>query len=87
MPSRDVVIGSRIGLHGRPAAMVVQTAAKHPATIWLSKKDGPRANATSILAVLALGARGGDTITITTEGPNAETTLTEMATLLTTDLD
>jgi phosphocarrier protein HPr len=87
MPSRDVVLASRIGLHGRPAAMVVQAAATYPATITLAKGDSPPVPATSILAVLALGARHGDTLTITTSGPNAEATLTAIATLLTTDLD
>ena len=37
MPRRDVVVGSRIGLHGRPAAMVVKTAAAQPVKVKIGR--------------------------------------------------
>ena len=86
MPSRQVVIGSRIGLHGRPAAMVVRTAAEQPVPIMISK-DGAPVNADSILSVLGLGARGGDVVTIAAEGDGADAALDTLAALLVRDLD
>ena len=87
MPSREIVIGSRIGLHGRPAAMVVRTAAAQPVTIRISKEGGKPVDASSILAVLALGARGGDTVTIEADGEGADAALDSLAELLVRDLD
>ena len=87
MASRDVVVGSRIGLHGRPAAMVVKAAAAQPITIKIGKGDRPPVNASSIIAVLALGAHGGDTVTISAEGDGAEAALDALASLLVQDLD
>jgi phosphocarrier protein HPr len=87
MPSQQVVIGSRIGLHGRPAAMVVKAAASQPVRVLISKGDGKPVDAASILGVLALGARGGDTVTIQADGDGADAALEALAALLTQDLD
>jgi phosphocarrier protein HPr len=87
MASKDVVIGSRIGLHGRPAAIVVKTAAAQPVTIKIGKGDKPPVDASSIIAVLALGAHGGDTVTISADGEGAEAALDALAEVLTRDLD
>ncbi len=87
MATRDVVVGSRIGLHGRPAAIVVRTAAAQPVSIKISTGDRPPVDASSIIAVLALGAHGGDTVTISADGEGAETALDALAEVLAQDLD
>jgi phosphotransferase system HPr (HPr) family protein len=87
MASRDVVVGSRIGLHGRPAAIVVKTAAAQGMRIKISTGEKPPVDAGSIIAVLALGARGGDTVTITADGDGAESALDALAEVLAKDLD
>jgi phosphocarrier protein HPr len=87
MPTRDVVVGSRIGLHGRPAAMVVKTAQAQSVTVRISTAERPPVDASSIIAVLSLGAHGGDTVTIEASGDGAEEALAVMATLLARDLD
>jgi phosphocarrier protein HPr len=86
MPSREVVIGSRIGLHGRPAAMLVKTAAEQPVPVKISLA-GRTVDAGSILAVLALGAKGGDTVTVQADGDGADAALDAVAALLVRDLD
>ncbi|MGH3760587.1 HPr family phosphocarrier protein [Actinophytocola sp.] len=87
MPTRDVVVGSRIGLHGRPAAVVVRTAAAQPVTIRIGMGGRLPVDASSIIAVLALGAHGGDTVTISAEGEGAEAALDAVAGVLAEDLD
>ncbi|EHR51774.1 phosphotransferase system HPr (HPr) family protein [Saccharomonospora marina XMU15] len=87
MPSRDVVVGSRIGLHGRPAAIVARTAAAQPVPVRIRVGQRPAVNAASVISVLALGATGGDTVTIEAEGEGAEQALDTMAALLAQDLD
>lgn len=86
MISRQVIIGSRIGLHGRPAAAVVDVAAALPVPVYITR-DGRTADARSIIAVLALGARGGDAVTVHAEGDAAETALDTLVALLSRDLD
>jgi phosphocarrier protein HPr len=87
MATRDVVVGSRIGLHGRPAAIVVKTAASQPVRIRIGTATRPPVDASSIIAVLALGAHGGDTVTIEADGEGAEAALDALAEVLARDLD
>jgi phosphocarrier protein HPr len=87
MPARDVVVGSRIGLHGRPAAIVVKTAQAQKVTVRMSVGDKPAIDARSIIAVLSLGAHGGDTVTIEADGEDTDAALEAMAEVLAKDLD
>jgi phosphocarrier protein HPr len=87
MPNREVAIGARIGLHGRPAALVVQTAAAQPVAVTIRKDGGRSADARSIMQVLALGAKGGDTVMLSADGDGADAALDTMAALLARDLD
>jgi phosphocarrier protein HPr len=88
MGERRVVIGSKVGLHARPAALFVQAAAKQPVKVTIAKAaGGDPVDARSILSVLALDARGGDEIVLTAEGEGAEQALDELAALVARDLD
>lgn len=69
------------GLHARPASLFVQTAAKFQSRISLQGR-GKQADATSIIGVLSLGARNGDTITIRAEGEDAEAALEALSELV-----
>jgi len=81
------VVGSRIGLHGRPAAIVVKTAQAQQVTVKISVPDKSPVDARSIIAVLSLGAHGGDTVTIEADGEGADAALDAMAEVLEKDLD
>jgi phosphocarrier protein HPr len=87
MPERRVVIGSKVGLHARPAAMFVQAAAKQPVKVTIAKVGGDPVDARSILSVLALDARGGDEVVLAADGDGAEQALDELAALVARDLD
>ena len=87
MPERRVVIGSKVGLHARPAAMFVQAAAKQPVKVTIAKVGGDPVDARSILSVLALDARGGDEVVLAAEGDGADQALEELAALVARDLD
>ncbi|TMD63120.1 MAG: HPr family phosphocarrier protein [Chloroflexi bacterium] len=62
------------GLHARPASLFVQTAGRYDARIEVLGR-GRQAEATSIIGVLALGIRKGDTITLRASGKEAEAAL------------
>jgi phosphocarrier protein HPr len=88
MAQRRVVIGSKVGLHARPAAIFVQAAAKQPVKVTIAKAaGGDPVDARSILSVLALDARGGDEVVLAAEGDGAEQALDELVTLVARDLD
>ncbi len=75
-----LIVPNRLGLHARPAALFVRTAAQHQAEIWVSK--GERiANAKSINQVATLGVRYRDEILITAAGPDAAKALVALKTL------
>jgi phosphocarrier protein HPr len=88
MAERRVVVGSKVGLHARPAAMFVQAAAKQPMKVTIAKAAGGKpVDARSILSVLALDARGGDEVVLAAEGDGADQVLDELAALVARDLD
>ncbi len=76
----SIVITNKVGLHARPARLLVQTAALFQSQIQVQCRE-KTANAKSILGVLKLGAALGDTILLHAEGEDAEKaieTLTEL---------
>ncbi len=87
MAQREVIVGSRIGLHARPAALFVKAATAQPVRITVRKGDGPPVDARSILRVLALGARNGDTVILEAEGEGAAEALEVVAIVVAEDHD
>ncbi|MBD0842171.1 HPr family phosphocarrier protein [Streptomyces sp. TRM68416] len=87
MAQRVVSIGSRSGLHARPAAVFVQAASQVPLPVMIAVDGKPPVAADSMLGVMTLGAGHGDRVTLTAEGPQAEVVLDELAALLSKELD
>lgn len=85
--SRTVTLPDGVGLHARPAGLLVAavTASGHRTTIAKTGRDPVPAN--SILSVLGLAAEGGDVLTIEVEGEEAERVADELVALLRTDHD
>ena len=65
------VVQNKMGLHARPAALIVQTANKFKCDVTL-EKDGQSVNGKSIMGVLMLAAAKGSTITVRAEGDTAK---------------
>ncbi|KAB2351486.1 HPr family phosphocarrier protein [Actinomadura rudentiformis] len=83
MTQRNVKIESKVGLHARPAAMFVQTAARAAGDVTVAKRGGgDPVNAKSILSVLGLDARHGEEIVISADGDGADALLDELEALL-----
>ena len=71
MIERSVTISNEAGIHARPAATLVKTAAKFESDIVLSK-DGLDVNGKSIMGVMMLAAEKGSTIAIRIDGTDEE---------------
>ena len=67
MISKDYIITSAEGIHARPATALVKLAKNYKSVI--SIKKGERVvKLNSLLNILSLAAKGGETISILTEG-------------------
>jgi len=71
MIEREVVIKNRTGLHTRPAATLVKTAAKFVSEFTIIK-DGMEINGKSIIGVMTLAAEQGSTLLLRFEGSDEE---------------
>ena len=87
MSSRTVTIGSKVGLHARPASVFAQAVAECGVEVMLTDAGGKTVNAGSILSVLSMGIGYGDTITLSSDDENADLALDSLAQLLASELD
>ncbi|MGV9184474.1 HPr family phosphocarrier protein [Arcanobacterium canis] len=83
MAERVVTVGSKVGLHARPAAKVAEAAEETGADILLIFGE-EEADAASILEIMSLGAMNGDEITVSGEDKAAVNTIAD---LIASDLD
>ena len=68
---KDIRIVNKLGLHARPAALLVQEASRFKATIEL-KTDEMKVNGKSIMGVMMLAAAYGSTLTVIATGEDAQ---------------
>lgn len=87
MTRREATIGSRVGLHARPAALFVQASAATGVPVKIGRDGGALVDARSMLGVLALGAKNGDTVVLEAEGDGADEALDRLVALLAQDHD
>ncbi len=60
-----------VGIHARPAGILVKEAKKYTSTIMIVKGD-KSSKATSLTRLMSLGVRQGDEVTVTIEGEDEE---------------
>jgi phosphocarrier protein HPr len=71
MIEREVTIKNRAGLHTRPAATLVKTAAKFQSE-FLIEKDGMEINGKSIIGVMTLAAEQGSVLQLKFDGEDED---------------
>lgn len=87
MPSREVAIGSSVGLHARPANLFVQEVNKLGLPVTLQKEGSPPVDACSLLGIMTLGVKHGEVVTLAAEGDAADEALDALVEFLTIDHD
>ena len=65
------VITDEVGIHARPAGLLVQEAKKYASTIMIAKGE-KSAKATALMKLMGMGVVKGDEVTITVEGDDEE---------------
>jgi phosphocarrier protein len=81
MPRTDTEIINKLGLHARASAKLTQLAGSFPCEVWM-ERNGRRINAKSIMGVMMLAAGKGSTVTVDTDGEQAETALAAILALI-----
>lgn len=71
MTTFKFVIRDEEGLHARPARLLVKEAGKLDSVILIDK-DGQKGNAKKIFAVMGLGVKKGEEVTVIVEGETEE---------------
>ena len=87
MAERRVIIGWAEGLHARPASIFVRAATAAGVPVTIARNGGTPVNAASMLAVLSLGAEGGEEVTLATEAEDGDATLDRLAKLVAEGLE
>jgi phosphocarrier protein len=78
MVERSAQIVNEAGIHARPAAEIVKTAARFKSDITIIK-DGLDVNAKSIMGVMMLAAECGSTVVLRAEGEDAQAAVDAIA--------
>ena len=80
MPSIDIVISNKLGLHARAAAKLTQLASKFSSEIFIAR-GAQRVNAKSIMGVMMLAAGLGVTVKVDAAGNDADQALLDIQSL------
>ncbi len=68
MRSFDYKIKDALGIHARPAGLLVREAKKYACDLTITKEDGNSANMKSIMKVMSLSVKNDDTVNVMAEG-------------------
>ena len=81
----DYVIKDVVGIHARPAGLLVKEAKNFTSKITIAKGE-KQADATRLIALMGLGVKCGDKITVTCEGSDEDAALKAMSAFLNNNL-
>jgi phosphocarrier protein HPr len=81
MVERRVTVANAHGIHARPAAEIVKTAAQFTSNILL-EKDGLEVNGKSIMGVMMLAAECGSEVIIRADGADADAAIAALSALI-----
>jgi len=71
MKKFNYVITDEVGIHARPAGLLVKEAKKYTSEIIIAKGD-KSAKATALMKLMGMGVVKGDEVTITVEGEDED---------------
>lgn len=77
MQSFQYTIQDPVGIHARPAGLLVKQAKNYASTITI-EKGGQSVNALRLMALMGLCVKQGDTVTVTVEGADEAVAAAEM---------
>lgn len=77
MKSFEYVIKDEVGIHARPAGLLVKAAQTCDSVITITRGD-KSANAARLMAIMSMGVKHGDTVIVSIEGGDEEANAAKM---------
>ena len=71
MKKFEYVIKDEVGIHARPAGLLVKEAKKYQSKVSITK-DGKSAEATKLMALMGLGVKCGGNVGVSVEGADED---------------
>jgi len=84
--TKELVVENKMGIHARPAAMIVRITNRFKADVFV-EKDEEQVNGKSIMGLMMLAAGRGSTVRFIATGEDAETVLRELTDLFARKFD
>lgn len=78
MATKSVVVGSAVGLHARPAAIISEAAAELDSEVTIGLPGEEPVDASSALLIMTLGAGNGATVEVSGDDEAAVATIAEL---------
>jgi phosphocarrier protein HPr len=83
---KELVVQNKMGIHARPAAMVVRITNKYKAEVFVEKEE-EQVNGKSIMGLMMLAAGRGSTVKFIAVGDDAPQMLAELEALFARKFD
>lgn len=77
MKSFNYTITDEVGIHARPAGTLAKKVKEYASTVVIAKGE-KSAQAQKLMAVMSLGVKKGETVTVTIEGDDEETAAADL---------
>ena len=77
MKSFEYTIKDPVGIHARPAGLLVKEIKKYTSTVMVCKGD-KEVNALKLMALMGMGIKQGDTVKVAIEGADEDTAAAEI---------
>ena len=84
--TKELLVQNKMGIHARPAAMIVRVTNKFKADVHVEKED-EQVNGKSIMGLMMLAAAKGSIVRFVAQGSDAEQMLTELEALFAKKFD
>jgi phosphocarrier protein len=84
--TRELLVQNKMGIHARPAAMIVRITNKYKAEIFVEKED-EQVNGKSIMGLMMLAAAKGSKVKFIATGADAEQMLADLEALFAKKFD
>ena len=78
---KELVVQNKMGIHARPAAMIVRVTNRFKADVFV-EKDDEQVNGKSIMGLMMLAAGHGSVITVSSEGMDADAAINAIGELI-----
>ena len=78
-------VKDELGIHVRPAGLLVKEIQKYESDVTI-EKNGKSVSGRKLMALMGLGIKGGDTVTVTVEGSDEDIAVVSMETFFRNNL-